>query len=1196
LEDRVTPTLTPQMVLDINTNTPSSNPSQLVAAGSTTYFTADDGVHGLELWKSDGMAAATMLVKDIYPGGSSNPGSLTNVNGTLFFTADDGVHGVELWKSDGTEAGTVLVANLSASSLTNVNGTLFFTAYDSTHGVELWKSTGTADGAVLVNDINPGSTGSYPVNLTDVNGTMFFAAADGTHGRELWKSDGTAAGTVLVKDILPGSAGYSPSNLTNVNGTLFFTANDGTHGIELWKSDGTAAGTVLVMDIFTGTNWYGGPNSSGPSNLTNVNGTLFFTANDGTHGIELWKSDGTASGTILVKDISLNIGSYPSNLTEVNGTLFFRARDNTTGDELWKSDGTAAGTVLVTDILSIGGSYPSNLTNVNGTLFFTADDGTHGVELWKSDGTAAGTTLVKDIFPGGSNPGSLTNVSGTLMFAADDYLHGVELWKSDGTAAGTTLVKDINANTIGSNIPGFNLRDQTEVNGTLFFSADDGVHGIELWKSDGTAAGTTLVMDISPGGYTDVYGRYYPNSSSPGQLTNVNGTLFFTASDGILGRELWKSDGTEAGTSLVASVNASNLTAVNGTLFFAAGYPWSGQFDGIELWKSDGTTGGTVIVKDIFPGQYRGAYTNYPNSSFPSNLTNVNGTLFFTANDGIHGRELWKSDGTASGTVLVTDIRPGSASSGPSWLTNVNGTLFFAANNIAGAGLWKSDGTAAGTVLIKDFPSKPSSLANADGTLFFWADDGIHGTELWRSDGTAAGTVLVKDISPPGGVFSYPAMRTNVNGTLFFTAYDGTGSYRLWRSDGTAAGTVLVANLAAGNLTNLNGTLIFTAGGLWQSDGTAAGTVLVANLWASQLTAVNGTLFFTAYDGFHGYELWKLVDDGLPSLTIGDVMVTEGHAGTRSATFTVGLSAVSAQPVTVAYATADASATAGSDYQAASGTLTFTPGERSKIITVLVNGDHLAEPNENFLVNLSAPTNATIADGQGVGTIIDDEPRINIGDVTVIEGNTATRAATFTVNLSAASSEPVSVTYVTANATATAGSDYQAASGTLTIPAGQTTGTITVPVNGDRLPEANESYFVNLSSPTNAMIANGQGVGIILDDEPRISISDVTRLEGKNRQTTLFVFTVSLSTAYDQPVTMSFATANGTATTSNSDYVAKTGALTFAPGETTKTITIEVKGDNRREANETFFVDLSGLSSNSLFTMSRGIGTILNDD
>jgi hypothetical protein len=241
--------------------------------------------------------------------------------------------------------------------------------------------------------------------------------------------------------------------------------------------------------------------------------------------------------------------------------------------------------------------------------------------------------------------------------------------------------------------------------------------------------------------------------------------------------------------------------------------------------------------------------------------------------------------------------------------------------------------------------------------------------------------------------------------------------------------------------------------------------------------------------------------------------------------------------------------------------------------------------------------------GSNVSVLINDgiwpdpsAPRLRIGDVTVAEGNTGTVAAAFTVTLSAASDQPVTVAYATGDGSATAGSDYQTTSGTLIFAPGETSKTITVPVIGDRLPEPTETFVVNLSSPTNATIADGQGVGTIVDDEPRISISDVTKSEGRRNKTTLFTFTVTLSAAYDQAVTMSYRTVNGTATTSDNDYVAKSDTLTFTPGETNKTITIEVKGDSKKEANETFYLDLFGLSSNALFTKNRGLGTIVNDD
>ena len=203
--------------------------------------------------------------------------------------------------------------------------------------------------------------------------------------------------------------------------------------------------------------------------------------------------------------------------------------------------------------------------------------------------------------------------------------------------------------------------------------------------------------------------------------------------------------------------------------------------------------------------------------------------------------------------------------------------------------------------------------------------------------------------------------------------------------------------------------------------------------------------------------------------------------------------------------------------------------------------------------------------------------------------------AVFTVTRSGPSDQITTVNYNTVNGTASAGSDYVAASGTVTFNPGETSKTITVLVNGDRLGEANETFSVNLSQATNGFPSDGQGVGTIVDNEPRISISDVSKLEGKNGKTS-FVFTVTLSAAYDQLVTMSYRTVDGTAKTSDQDYTAQTGTLTFAPGETTKTITIEVKGDNKREATETFYLDLFGNSGNSLFTKNRGIGTILNDD
>ncbi|TWT55024.1 hypothetical protein Pla22_26780 [Rubripirellula amarantea] len=668
----------------------------------------------------------------------------------------------------------------------------------------------------------------------------------------------------------------SPQHFTEVGSTLYFTAETSRYGRELWKTDGTASGTILVHDINAGIY------SSGPYNLTNVAGTLYFRAYDGVNGTELWASDGTAAGTTVVKDILGGSGSsFPSNLTNVDGTLFFTANDGTNGIELWTSDGTATGTTMLDDIRAgIASASPASLINFGGTLFFSANDGVNGIELWTSDGTAAGTSIVSDIRPGisGAYPTNPTEFNGSLFFAASDGVNGNELWTSDGTASGTTLVSDIRLGIAGA-YPSY----LTNVGGTLYFRANDGTTGTELWTSDGTATGTTLVSNINSGS----------SSSDPKQLTNVDGTLYFRANDGSNGLELWTSDGTSVGTTLVSDIRTgvngsspSYLTDIGGVLYFRA-------YDGIngnQLWTSDGTAAGTIMVSNI---------SNGVTGSSSLRLTGFAGAIYFSANDGTYGDELWTTDGTAAGTALVKDIHVESLGSNPNKLTNVGGTLHFLANDgVHGNELWASDGTAGGTGLVSDIlagssSSSPSSLSNVGGNLFFAPNDGVHGNELWTSDGTAVGTSLVSDIFP-GSSGSNPSRFTDAGGTVYFSANNGTNGTELWTSDGTAAGTTLVSDIHPGSLGSnpqsligLGGTLFFVANDgtngfeLWTSDGTAAGTSMVVDLRAgssgsgvSNLVEMNGSLFFSATDGVSGTELWT--SDGTAA---GTYLVSDINAG-----------------------------------------------------------------------------------------------------------------------------------------------------------------------------------------------------------------------------------------------------------------------------------------------------------------------------
>ena len=451
LESRRLLALTASLLSDVNPGPDGSDPTQFVWVDNgqpQLIFTADDGTHGRELWRSDGTSLGTTLLADIRPGpAGSSPSQLTVTpgNGRLFFAADDGVSGMELWKVDGNAVSQLadIFPGPNGSNIAQLSPggfRVYFAANDGTHGNEVWISDGSLSsgspflqptGTFFFRDVNPGPDSSNPAQFLAVF-TAFptlefvFVADDGVHGAELWASKGHGSSTNLVKDINPGSDGASISEITLAGSLLFFAADNGSDGLELWKSDGTEAGTVLVKDIVPGAL------GSAPQNLVNVGGTLYFTADDGAGRRELWMSDGTDMGTVLVKDISGGgAGSSPDHLVNVSGTLFFSADDGTGGRELWMSDGTAAGTVMVKDIRPGAiGSDPRDLVNVDGVLFFTADDGTSGREVWTSDGTAAGTALVADIRPGseGSDPQHLTNIEGRLFFAADDGSHGVEPW------------------------------------------------------------------------------------------------------------------------------------------------------------------------------------------------------------------------------------------------------------------------------------------------------------------------------------------------------------------------------------------------------------------------------------------------------------------------------------------------------------------------------------------------------------------------------------------------------------------------------------------------------------------------------------------------------------------------------------------------------------------------------------------------
>jgi len=408
--------------------------------------------------------------------------------------------------------------------------------------------------------------------------------------------------------------------------------------------------------------------------------------------------------------------------------------------------------------------------------------------------------------------------------------------------------------------------------------------------------------------------------------------------------------------------------------------------------------------------------------------------------------------------------------------------------------------------------------------------------------------------------------------------------------------TMTAGTATSADYTSSSGTVTFAAGVTMQTIDIPIVTDAIyepdETFTVTLRTPVNVTIARTA-------ATVKIVnDDGIPQISITNVPVTEGNTGTTNANFTVTLTNPSSSTIAVNYATADGSALAGIDYNAVSGTLTYTPGQTSKTVTVQVRGDTLDEPDETFAVNLSAPVNATIVNSVGTGTIADNDnpPTIRISDVTVVETDPGvTVDAVLNVTLSAASSFPITVNYATTAGTATSGVDYTAASGTVSFAPGETSKLIAVTVLGDIVNEVNETINVDLTAPVNATIADSRGVVTIQENDPlpSISINDVSVAEG-NTGTKTATFTLTLSQPSARSVTVTYATADGTAT-AGTDYTARTGNLTFAAGATTVTVAITVRGDTTLEPNETVLVNLTA-PVNGVISKTTGTLTITNDD
>jgi ELWxxDGT repeat protein len=433
---------------------------------------------------------------------------LSNSKGVLVSSIDS-----TLWVTDGTLGGTIQISTdikyESAGQL--LAGKLIFRGNTASTGSEIFITDGTTLGTVLIKDINGGATGSNPGDFVLMNGFVYFSAVTAAEGRELWKTNGTFDGTKILKDIVPGpdsSNNLDKYQLFSAGNYLLFAANTASTGIELWVSNGSTIGTDLLADINFGN---GGADSSNPAHFFTLNGLVLFTASAATSGNEIWKTDGTLGGTLLLKDI--NPG--PAGCTEIelfpglsvplflgfhayNNQAFFQANDGSSTGELWITDGTTANTVQIKNIVATTGPsiiLLADAVNLPGKFIFPITDLESRSELWESDGTPGGTVLFKSFNP--ITPGEIPEIlipytsnieTGTysqtlfqgknFFFTGGTVAEGYELWMSDGSLTGTALIKDINPGANNGLDPGSLSYLYTSAG--MFFSANDGVNGLEL--------------------------------------------------------------------------------------------------------------------------------------------------------------------------------------------------------------------------------------------------------------------------------------------------------------------------------------------------------------------------------------------------------------------------------------------------------------------------------------------------------------------------------------------------------------------------------------------------------------------------------------------------------------------------------------------------------------------------------------------
>jgi ELWxxDGT repeat protein len=658
---------------NVKTYVNANGPVDFAVLGSDFYF-----VYNGALIKSNGTTNGTLILQDLNVVGNDSVRDLTEFNGRLWFTAKDASHGAELWSTDGLVGGTQMFDNFNplgngvvqGRKLRVANGRLFWLSNDGGNnwGIELRSTDGTVQGS-RVYDYFPGPLGiatyelvattkhvyfneqqSHQLCVADtaavtrlksmdtlqvytgaatIGDSIFLHAAQLGPAAQLWRSDGTVAGTV---DITPPFC-MRVSSIASNGRSLFFVGDSfyGTGYDQLYRSDGSRLG-------FVSSRLFGRqPRSSATNKAVRAGNFVFFEAGDSVHGRELWRTDGTAAGTILLQDIEPGAGDGGMYAPYVwHGQVFFEGNQLQYGKELWRSDGSVSGTMMLGDIRSGSfGSSPRNFYGTDDFLFFAALDGTPGTHLYRTDGTVQGTVEVHNFNPNVFNIRSLKiigRLASQLLIAVPTNQYDYELWIADSLGGNPTLL---------STFPGeFNwtiFANAVESGNQAFFVGRNAQHRYQLWRTLGTPS-TTLPFSTEFG--FDRYDIFIAGA--------VNDNVIYRAYGSLVGTEFFVTDGTPAGTHVLLDINPGGANSSPATAVLGDSLLWFTADDGVhgsELWTTDGTTAGTQMVSDFTTGSvapYKNAfvlegefYSKFRTNSYdPYSYMHSDGTLAGTGSYG----------------------------------------------------------------------------------------------------------------------------------------------------------------------------------------------------------------------------------------------------------------------------------------------------------------------------------------------------------------------------------------------------------------------------------------------------------------------------------------------------------------------------------------------------------------------------------